>query len=162
MPKSNLTPERLRELLHYEPETGILTWKERRRGITQNAEIGYKDSHGYRSATIARKPYKAHRLAWFYMTGTWPIQIDHINHIRDDNRWCNLREVISTKEQNQNLSLRRDNASGYHGVYWDYKNLSWQVTLSTKYLGRFKTKEQAIAARKAAEITHGFHPNHGQ
>lgn len=106
--------------------------------------------------------YKAHRVIWLLVVGYWPKdEIDHINQIRDDNRWVNLREVTRT-ENAKNLARRRDNKSGVTGVFWNPINENWRVAVSSKCFGSFKTKEEAIKVRKAAEIKYGFHPNHGK
>lgn len=90
-----LTVERLKALLEYEPETGAFRWKSPtnqriRRGIA-TGRVGTK---GYLYIGIDRKSYMAHRLAWLYVHGHWPLeQIDHINRIKTDNRIANLRDV---------------------------------------------------------------------
>lgn len=92
---SNLTQERLREFLHYDPESGAFWWKVpssiRARGERAGSLAG---ASGYRRISIKKKSYAAHRLAWLYIYGTWPTnEIDHINGVRDDNRIKNLRDV---------------------------------------------------------------------
>ncbi len=85
-----LTQERLKEVLSYNPETGIFT---RNPGIRGGEKVG-TNSHGYVSIMVDGYLYQAHRLAWLYMEGYMPEQeIDHISRKRDDNRWCNLRVV---------------------------------------------------------------------
>jgi len=99
------------------------------------------------------------------MVGEWPEnQVDHINHIRNDNRWINLREVTH-QENNKNCSLRVTNTSGFMGICWDTSRGLWKSQImvdgKTKYLGRFKDKKQAIKARQEANILYNFHENHG-
>jgi len=104
----------------------------------------------------------AHRLAWFYMEGEWPT--GHINHIRDDNRWVNLREV-SNQENHKNQSISINNKSGVIGVCWNKKARKWHAQIKVNYkaisLGCFSDIHNAIKARKDAEIKYGFHKNHG-
>ena len=111
-----LTQQRLKSLLKYDPETGEFRWiknyHRRKRGDVAGTEM----DHGYIRIKIDQKPYRAHRLAWFYMTGEWPKdQIDHKNNIRSDNRWSNLREAANS----QNVSNRKtggNSDTGYRGV----------------------------------------------
>ncbi len=98
-----LTAEYLRSILHYDQETGIFTWKVRTaRRVKAGDVAGCSDGDGYRLIKVQSRLYKAHRLAWLYIHGSWPKdQIDHINRIRTDNRIANLREV-SNKQNLQN------------------------------------------------------------
>lgn len=100
------------------------------------------------------------------MTGSWPKeQIDHINHVRSDNRWINLREATNQENcKNRSISIR--NKSGVVGVRWTKGKTKWaayiHVNSKDKYLGFFFDKFEAICARKSAENKHGFHANHGR
>lgn len=120
-----ITATRLRELLHYDPETGLFTWKVARQGTRAGAFAGALN-HGYLRITIDWRHYPAHRLAWLYMTGEWPADlIDHINLVSDDNRFVNLRQA--TRAQNMHNSARpRTNTSGVKGV--------------SRYAGRWKAQ----------------------
>lgn len=90
-----LTAERLRELLHYDPETGVMT---RRVALSNRTKVGdeigrVNPSDGYRYACVDGKSHAVHRLVWLYVTGNWPEhQVNHDNDVRDDNRWTNLRD----------------------------------------------------------------------
>lgn len=161
-----ITQERLTELLHYNQDTGIFTWKV---SLSNRVQVGHvvgeHITRGYKEISIDNKPYRAHRLAFLYMTGAFPINtVDHINHIRGDNRWGNLRDV-SHCDNHKNQTIRRTNTSGHTGVYWNKQRTMWQsyITVNGKmlYLGRFINKDCAIAARKAAENKYNFHENHG-
>lgn len=174
-----LTQEIVREFFDYDPETGELTWCERDRKWfqtdhawniwnTQNAgkPVGCVDGcGGYVSLRIFNRSHRAHRIIWLWMTGEFPAaSIDHENHNRSDNRWSNLREATGA-ENNKNQSIRSDNTSGVVGVCWHRKASKWSAQIKVGgnnfHLGLFTEKHEAIAARKAAEISHGFHPNHG-
>lgn len=166
MANKSLTQERLKELVQYDPETGIfinLSMPSRKRGI--GSILGREDYDGCIMISVIEKSYPAHRLAWLYMTGSMPNgYIDHINHIKGDNRFVNLRDV-SPKENSRNKALRPTNTSGYHGISLDKLSDIWKVTIGVNGyvidLGSFKNKNDAIIARKMAEYEHGFHPNHG-
>ena len=90
----SLTAERLREVMSYDPETGVLTWRKKtgRKGrVVVGRAAGNYDPDGYICVRIDRKNYKAHRLAWLYVYGTWPDnRIDHIDGIKDNNAITNL------------------------------------------------------------------------
>jgi hypothetical protein len=96
-----LTYGRLRELLDFEPNTGIMRWRVKpNRNIIVGAIAGNKTHAGYWRIKIDGRTYRRGRLAWFCVTGRWPLpEIDHINRKRDDDRICNLREA--TRSQNQ-------------------------------------------------------------
>jgi len=161
-----ITQKRLKEVLNYEPSTGIFIWKVQlsSRGII-GSEVTTKHLEGYTTIQIDGKQYLAHRLAWFYVHGYFPDFIDHINHVRDDNRLVNLREVTRTENQ-QNLSIRCDNVSGVCGVSWDKARNRWTARIKVDdkymYLGRFAEFSDAVNARKNAEVLYGFHDNHGK
>lgn len=156
----------LRELFDYNPETGELTWLRRPEKTGQwNGKYAGKAAgtprKGYVSVTIDRQKYQAHRLIWKLVFGTIPNEkmVDHENGICDDNRLENLRLV--TNQQNQ-LNRRCDKGRGYKGVY--RKDNRWKAEITTpegrKYLGLFKTPEQAaIAYDAAAKRWHGEHAN---
>ena len=111
-----ITQDELKDLLHYNKETGDFTWIK----PDTEAKIGVAGCYcnGYVVISIDGEAYYAHRLAWFYVYGVWPqIQIDHVNHIKDDNRLINLREATILDNQ-RNASKRKDNLSGVTGVSW--------------------------------------------
>lgn len=167
-----LTPEYLKEVLYYDPETGLFTWIKR---LSRGAKIGdiagctathCKAKKKYIVIGIKNKVYLAHRLAWFYMTGKWPKeQIDHADGNGLNNKWDNISE--STHAQNcKNVRLRTDNISGCSGVCWHKLSGKWRARISVNKkelsLGLFENKKDAIESRKAAEKKYGYHENHGQ
>ena len=103
MKNKELTQELLKELLHYNPGTGIFTWNKTGTGRKKDKTAGWKTHQGYISVDINSQPYQCHRLAWLYVYGVWPKdQIDHIDNIRHHNWISNLREATNTQNQ-QNL-----------------------------------------------------------
>ena len=113
-----LTQERLKELFHYEEETGVFT-RVKISGKKCNpigSVCGSLDIYGYLTIRIDNKQYKLHRLAFLYMTGSFPaLQVDHVNRKRNDNRWCNLREV-NASENAMNRKLNINSISKSTGV----------------------------------------------
>lgn len=146
-----MNPQELKRILHYDPESGVFVWKVKPSMIVDSGDIaGTICTDGYINILIKRKRYKAHRLAFLYMTGEFPEYVDHINGIRDDNRWNNLREC-SRKQNAQNAKLRTDNSSGIKGVYWHSRAKKWAAQArmdgKTKTIGYFIDKNEAILAR---------------
>jgi hypothetical protein len=168
----------IRDLLSYDPTTGVLTWRDRPRTFFKSERdwrawntayagkpaLTAKHGAGYRHGCILREHVLAHRAAWAVMHGVWPREIDHINGDRADNRAINLREV-SALENRRNSGMHARNKSGVCGVFLK-PNGRWLANIlvggKTKYLGQFATREEATAARSAAERLLGYHPNHGQ
>lgn len=160
-----ITIEELKRQIHYNRETGNFTWltDSKKGGFKAGRITKSKDVYGYSQISINKKVYKAHRLAWFYVTGEWPKnQIDHINHIRDDNRFSNLIECDNQKNH-LNRPMQRNNTTGIVGV--NFNKNSWVASITFEgvryHLGRFKDRDDAIAARKNAEKKLGFSILHG-
>ena len=155
-PANELTAEKLRSILNYDPETGIFTRKVSTAHRIKVGDVaGCSNGDGYLRIRLQSQRYQAHRLAWLYVYGEWPEdQIDHINRNRSDNRIANLREVTH-KQNHQNKSKRSDNTSGHPGAYWDKQSAKWRAQIRHNqkliHLGHFATIEEAVAARKAAE-----------
>lgn len=153
-----MTAKRLKELLHYEPETGWFTWRVNSSTASAGERAGGGHGLGYRSIGLDYKKYLEHRLAWLYMVGDWPrSEIDHINQVKSDNRWRNLREATRAENNaNQPQSRKVRNSLGYTGVHvtGEWYKASICIDSKTKYLGRFKTLAQARIARLLAEKKH--------
>lgn len=154
--KHELTAERLRELLHYDPDTGLIFWAASRK------VAGTKQSGGYVQVEIRGRRYVAHRLAWLWMTGQWPRdQIDHINGIRADNRWSNLREATHAENMQNQRSSRSDSLhSSKIGVGFHRVSGKWRARIGLngvqRTIGYFDSEEEAHAAYLKAKAEH--HP----
>ena len=149
-----ITQELLKEFLHYDPETGIFTWLKTVSRSCIGQIAGTIVPKGYRRIGLNKKPYAAHRLAFFYMIGSFPPdQIDHINGIKDDNRWVNLREATCYQNMH-NQGKQIINKSGYKGVFWHKRDKKWHAKINHMnrkiYLGGFDTPEIAHKAYIAA------------
>ncbi len=159
-----ITQEQLKEVLHYDPETGVFTRTKKTVGGVKKYPIAghVNKSKGYREIFANGKLYRAGRLAWLYIEGYWPEhQIDHINRIKDDDRWSNLRHV-SHQCNMRNSKVNIKNTSGIKGVSWSKKAQKWvayiQVVPHYSHLGFFISKKDAAQARWEAEVEHGY-PN---
>lgn len=144
-----------RELFAYDPETGVVVFAKRRRAnAEQGKRVGHVNVHGYREVKIQLSGRKysvgEHRLIWFLVNGEWPPhQIDHVNGVRDDNRWANLR--LATKAQNQaNTGRYRNNTSGFRGVSKSPQAGRWRASIKvagrSRTIGHYDTKEDAAQA----------------
>jgi hypothetical protein len=174
-----ITSAELRLIIDYYPASGEFRWKARtpdmfsdgrRYSASKMCEkwnkclagkvAGSLDGDGYIEITIFRRCYRAHRLAWLYMTGGWPdFQIDHRNLKREDNRWENLREA--TGSQNQfNTRRQSNNKSGYKGVFFEKVRNKYRADIRSNgvsyTIGRFSSAEEAaLAYRRQAEKLNG-------
>jgi hypothetical protein len=163
-----ITAARLREVLHYNPETGWFTWRVR---LGQRCRIGARagsqmrnSRRPYRALQVDGRLYHEHNLVWLYMTGDWPTnELDHANNDAADNRWENLRPA--TRAQNmQNTRRFINNTSGYKGVTLHRARYDACIQVNGKriHIGSFKTPEEANAAivKRRSEL-HGAFCNHG-
>lgn len=163
-----LTQTELKHILKYDYQTGLFYWKNpTSRKIRTGSVAGSikKDEKNRVVICIGRKMYKAHRLAYLYMTGSFPpIDVDHIDHDTGNNKWENLRPT--TRGENQrNLSIKKNNSSGVTGVHFSLNANKWVAFITNDYrrlhLGSFDTFEEAVSMRLTALDHYGFHPNHG-
>lgn len=157
---NKLTYDELKRLLHYDPITGVWTWKISR-GKTSKGDIaGTISNDGYRRISIYEISYNASVLAFLYMEGYMPENdVDHINRVRDDDRWVNLRHV--TRQCNtRNTTLSSGNTSGITGISFHKLTKKWMAEITNnykkEYLGVFDSKEEAAFARYQAELKNGW------
>ena len=157
MAHKDLTAERLRFLLDYDPETGIFVWKHITSKRVKVGDIaGFADHHGYISIGVDGFAHRAHRLAWLYVTGQHPSKfLDHINGKRTDNRFANLREASFALNSQNQCNTRTNNTSGFIGVTWCKPLEKWRARISLRgkhlHLGLFETPTEARAAYLAAK-----------
>ena len=185
MKTKRISKEELNNLLSYDPKTGRLFWKKRTPEMFSSEDGGrsahhtckqwnsrfsgkealVKNVHGYKGGRINYSYVLAHRIIWKMVTGEEPNEVDHIDGDRSNNRWSNLRDV-SSQGNKRNAKLRSDNTSGVVGVTWHSTRKRWCAFIiidgKCVSLGTFREFEEAVAARKAAEIAHNFHANHGR
>jgi len=165
-----LTQEKLKEHMHYNSETGIFTrTKPLKYQQKSNSEMIGSICNGYRIIYVCGKPYKAHRLAFLYMKGYFPKMVDHINGIKDDNRWINLRPCnYSVNNQNRH-TVRRDSKTGFTGVYLQENGRRYRAYITINYkrheLGSFDTAEEDshayLIARKRMHPWHSVNVGEG-
>lgn len=154
-----ITQTQLKELLHYDPQTGIFTWKVAR-GSKAAGSLAGTDNRGYLVTRLFRVGYANHRLAWLYMYGKFPeLDIDHINRVKHDNRIVNLREATASQNQ-QNTTAHRDSTTGVKGVSWSKRSRRYRAAISVggkrTIIGYYGSiSEAAIAYAKAADSLHG-------
>ena len=152
--RRRITRARLLELLHYDSETGEFRWQERvSRSVKVGDLAGLTDSEGYRQITIKGRAYRAHQLAWFYMTGKWcTVVIDHRDGDPSNNRWDNLRPA-TISQNNANRRPNRNNKSGFKGVVQHHIG-RWCARIKKNgrryHLGSFASPQEAHAAYVAA------------
>lgn len=160
---SEPTKENLVRVFKYDPLTGNLYYRNKSYSGLKGDVVGYRHSQGYLSTRIGGKDYLVHRLIWLMQTDKWPDEIDHIDHNRSNNIWTNLREVKPTDQQ-RNMKKRKNNSSGFQGIrvlpsgrYCAYI----MVNKKQISLGTYNELNDALKARKNAEVSYGFHANHG-
>lgn len=143
--RATLTIDRLHELLKYEPATGLFTWAISRKKVSAGSIAGTKNGQGYIQICIDGRIYGAHRIALFYTTGVMPsADVDHMNGVRDDNRYTNLREASrSANLQNQ----RASKGSGLLGTSFVKSTNRWHARIyvngKTISLGCYPTSAEA-------------------
>lgn len=148
-----LTQERLRELLHYDPDSAVFTRIKTAGRYVAGTIAGSRDADGYLRISIDGKHYRSARLACLYMTGEMPVEADHVNRIRHDDRWLNIRK--SDRRQNAaNRNLQSNNTSGVKGISLDKRRNLWGVNATIggklRWFGYFEDKE--LAELVASEV----------
>ena len=143
--------------MHYDAKRGIWRWRVTSQGrrTGKGSIAGCLNSNGYRYIMVNGKVYKSSRLAWFYIRGYFTEnQVDHENRVRDDDRWCNLREV-SHQCNIRNRKDNKNNTSGVKGVYWNKQTGKWRARVMVdgklKSLGYHDDFTEAVVHRLAAE-----------
>ena len=178
------SPDVLRQLLDYNPETGELRWRERpisyfADGVQSAAHnqrawnsrfagkpaLASRRADGYMRGKLFEQYVFAHRVVWKMLTGNDPECIDHIDGNPANNRQENLRSV-SHKINLRNTKRRTDNTSGYTGVIKETRTARY-VSIAVvdgrrNYLGSFGSPHEAAEARSQFLADHGFHQNHGR
>lgn len=168
-----INQEYLKQILDYDPETGVFVWKRRPLSAFSDAkfplrehprwntryalkEAGMPDQRGYIRIKLQGKRYSAHRLAWIWMTGEYPaLDIDHANLNKSDNRWSNLR-LATRSENTANRPPAINNATGWKGVHWHKANKKWTAAIGnggSTYLGSFDCPAAAAFAYQVAADT---------
>ncbi len=157
---TGLTVERLRALLRYDASSGVFIWIGSACRSLKNGTVAgvFHRSTGYVRIKIGRRIYYAHRLAWLYMTGKWPVAlVDHQDGDKANNAWSNLRHAWASQNR-QNVGLSRRNTSGFKGVSFCRRRGNYEANIrcagKLKHLGRFKTPEAAHAAYRSAAETY--------
>lgn len=151
-----ITQARLKELLHYDLDTGVFTWlRPLSNRVRSGDKAGQPGADGYWRINVAGQSYLAHRLAWLYVTGRWPVQqIDHKNNIRNDNRFSNLRDVSPSMNLENQQKPRSNNSTGFLGVSHGKKGRFRAIIKADgRYvaLGTYDTPEEAHAVYLAAK-----------
>ena len=163
-----MTVEHLRAVLAYDADTGAFTWRVAppRSSLQAGAVAGCTRADRYVQIVARGVRHFAHRLAWEFSNGAIPpgYEIDHIDHNPSNNRLANLH-LVTKAENRRNRAADSRNKSGVNGVHWSKSANAWEAQIRfnrvTRHLGHFKALEDAAAARKTAERSLGFHPNHG-
>lgn len=166
-----ITQEELKELVHYDPETGVFTHATTKNGAVEIGQVAgckHTDISGkrYMYITLKRKKYRAHRMVWLYIYGELPPRfIDHINGDGTDNRLINLR-LVDDVQNARNQRRQKNNTTGVSGVTWHKQCRKWCVRINNGterlYLGLFDTLLDAAVVRITAQRNLGYHPNHGE
>lgn len=150
-PILDLTADEARTLWAYDAASGALTWLvDASPRYRVGMQAGHLNAQGYVVIGYGYRLWYAHRLAWIIVTGAWPVgEIDHIDAVKDNNRWSNLRDVPKSLNQ-ANTVVRSDNTSGFKGVSRKAGRNRWAASIQKdgrqRHLGYFDTAEAAHAA----------------
>lgn len=145
---SGLTSERLREVLHYDPDTGLFRWRVTRPRAAIGSQAGTLDTHGYVRIGVDGAIHRGHRLAWFYMTGEWPSkEVDHLDGRKSNNAFSNLRDVARNVNQQNVRAPHKRGGSGALGVSFHHATGKWRARVWTNgkntSLGLYDNREAA-------------------
>jgi hypothetical protein len=149
-----ITQERMKQLLHYNPNTGVFTRIDSNRVDRLGKQPGSRNTKGHVQIRLDGVLYVAHRLAWLYMNGEFPVnQLDHIDGDKTNNKIVNLRDATN-KQNQENVPLQVNNTSGYRGVSFDKRLKKFRAYVchnrQQTTLGFFATSEAAATAAKKA------------
>lgn len=154
---ATLSASLLRELLDYDPATGVFTWRVTLSNVRPAGSVaGTIEGNGYCQIQIARVVHKAHRLAWLYVHGEWPQRdIDHKNGNRADNRIANLRPATRSQNLQNQHHARSDSRCGLQGVSL-HQSGRWRARIQSadgkrRHLGFFDSPQEAHAAYLTAK-----------
>lgn len=164
MKRDRISAQRVRELLDYEPLTGLFTRRVAtggRYGAAVGAVAGTVNDGGYILISLESLQYRAHRLAWLYMTGAWPShEVDHRDGDRANNAWDNLRDVTGVVNLQNKRHAQSNSKTGLLGASWNARDERFVARIKVegryKSLGGFDTAEAAHAAYLSAK--RALHP----
>lgn len=158
-----ISRSRVLELVSYNRSTGEIIRNNARGRAKKGNVAGHLNERGYRIICLDRKKYRAHHLVWLIEYGEWPLEeIDHINHVTDDNRICNLR-AANRSQNTANRRIQKNSTTGFKGVFRKGNHFRSQITVRGKFiwLGSFSSKSEARSAYLTAahkyfgEFAHG-------
>ncbi|MGY6240561.1 HNH endonuclease signature motif containing protein (plasmid) [Burkholderia ambifaria] len=139
--------DRVRELFEYDSEKGVLTWRKSAGRKKAGDFAGNRHLYGYIVIGVDGRSYGAHQIVWLYVTGEWPKLIDHINGIRDDNRFTNLRHAdAATNARNRALDSATNKLLGAYLLPNGKYRAAITVDGDAVHLGTFETEVQAHMA----------------
>jgi hypothetical protein len=158
------TQAKLQQAFNYDPDTGVLSYKYETLRSRAGEIAGFSHQGGYLAISLDNKQYLLHRIIFMYVAGYMPEMVDHINHKRDDNRWVNLRDV-SALDNTKNTSISQNSTTKINGVSFIKSTGRYRAYINRDYkqihIGIYATQEEAIEARRLADIEHNYHENHG-
>lgn len=161
----NITQTNLLTIFTYDEVSGALTHRYTTVSGFQGELATFDHQRGYLSVCIGKKQYLAHRIIYLMKTGKWPNHVDHINHIKKDNSWVNLRNV-SQETNNRNMPQQGNSSTGVVGVSLHKPTGKYRAYVSVKskakHLGLFDSISDAKIAREAANKQYAYHQNHGK
>ena len=165
LPKQPLTQDLVRKLFNYNKRLGKLYYLMPTHNHNVGDVAGYRHSGGYISISIGNTEHLAHRIIWLYVKGYLPDMVDHIDHVRTNNAWANLREVNNT-DNSKNTSISSNSTTKVNGVSFMKTKNKYRAYIMVNRkqisLGLYTNLEDAIEARRKADIKYGFHSNHGR